>query len=200
MIPGKFKLLLGFAAMGCAFYGGWQVNGWRLESRYQQEEIERQEAVRIALLNNAAEVQRINQASQQRESALLAEQEQDQQFIAELQNEIETRPIIREEVRVPIRLDSGELECPSVPRVAWGVFQDVYNRAATGAATSDTTGDGDAGVSRFLTDNRGEPRSVMGAGSSSRASHDTGQRSATRPDVSQLRSMASGANRMDAEP
>ena len=157
------KLMLGVFAIGAAFAAGWKTNGWRLESRYQAEEIARQQSITQAMIAQRAYVDQINAESQEREAGLLAARERDEGFIRELQNEIDERPVIRETVRVPIVTESGAIECPSVATVDWGVFQTLYNSAATGPAETGTAGSSNAALSQFAANDPRGPRSYLGA-------------------------------------
>lgn len=121
--------LLGVAAL-CAFVAGWQANGWRLERRYDAAELARERAVHDALLANAEHVDKVNRDTRAREKELLSTLETERENARELRHEIETRPVVRQIVPAA----SAGLGCPALPAVDWGVFRDLYNRAALGEA------------------------------------------------------------------
>lgn len=150
---------LGLGALA-AFMAGWQVNGWRIEQRVLRQDLARESAVREAMTANAKHVAAANAATQDRESTLLVDLETERQRARELRNEIEQRPVIRQVVKVPVANAAGELVCPPVPTVAWGVFEQLYNAAATGEAAGARRRD--AGVPADAAGVDAGPRATVG--------------------------------------
>lgn len=139
----KAKLLLALGSVAAAFAAGWMAQGWRLNEKQARYELAMQESVRSAMIAQATYIERVNTESAARETDLLEAQDADREFIQELRDAIETRPIITEVVERPIVID-GVAECPAVPVINWLLFQDAYNAAATGAPVADPAGGSDA--------------------------------------------------------
>jgi hypothetical protein len=141
----RFFAMLGtFAFM---FVAGWKVHGWKLGYEFNQAEFARQENFRKAMEANAAWVAKVNEETAAREQSLLVELEEVKHQSEELRNEIQNRPVIRQVVREAVVSADGSAVCPPTPSVDWSVFQDLYNRAATGETSSSDSGGSDAAVS-----------------------------------------------------
>lgn len=139
------KIIAAVIGLSAAFGSGWKVATWKLESEYLDQENARITAIQMQLDAKIAEVNGINARTVQRESELLAAIDAEREVAEGLRDEIETRPVITETIRVPIEV-GGEFTCPAVPTVDWRVFADAYNRAATGSAGPGTANLGDGAV------------------------------------------------------
>jgi hypothetical protein len=126
----RFFAMLGF--MGIMFALGWNVHGWKLGYEFNQAEYIRQENFRLAMENNAKWVNNVNAKTMAREKELQSELTRVREESEELRHEIQNRPVIRQVVREAVVGADGVATCPAVPSVDWRVFQDFYNRAATG--------------------------------------------------------------------
>jgi hypothetical protein len=159
----RFFLMLG--TIGFAFIMGWQVHGWKLGYEYNQAEFARQESFREAMEANAAWVAKVNNETQLHEQDLQRELALARQQSEELRYAIENRPVVREVVREAVVGEDGIAVCPPVPSVDWSVFQDLYNRAATGSSAAPVTGGGNGELPTEPADDHRQPRDFVGNGS-----------------------------------
>ena len=145
------------AKLACAIFGallafgtGWKVNGWRLNSAFNAQAAEAAQQVNERIKFYQDQVELANAATVDRESELLTELDTVRAETEILRDEIENRPTIRIEKRIPV---AGE--CPVCVVVDWDRFGMLYNAAATGgapAAPESETGGRDATVPGITAD------------------------------------------------
>jgi len=135
-------IILGLSVVA-AFAAGFAVSKWRADAQRVEEIAKREAVFQEFVAETNARIAEDNARTQARESELAGALEGERQQTEGLRREIEERPVIRQVVRTAV---AGE--CAAVPAVDWGLFAELYNRAAAGAPAARAPDAGDAAVSR----------------------------------------------------
>lgn len=121
-----------------AFGSGWRVNGWRMQANHVKT-MERLVEVQQQKLKDQAEAFKLGgETLRLRETQLAQQLADERQEVEDLRDEIANTPVVERVVHVPV-----EGKCPACATVDVLRFRTLYNRAATGAVPSPSTGDDD---------------------------------------------------------
>ena len=139
MSPSQLKLIALIVVVGLAFSAGWRVNGWRHEAKRTAELEQLTEDMQQLLTEQAEKTRLANERLRLRETELLQELDLARTDVAMLTEEIDNAEVvtITERIEVPANCPAVE-QCARVDSVR---FQDLYNRAATGALSDTGTGE-----------------------------------------------------------
>ena len=140
---GRLKAIILGLSVAAAFAGGFTVATWRAGAQATDAIAQREAAYQRLVREMNEAIAADNARTQARETDLANQLADAHQQTEDLRREIAERPVVRQVVRTPV---AGE--CAPVATVDWGVFAELYNRAAAGSPAPGAADARDATLSR----------------------------------------------------